>query len=166
MNKLKISIAFILLGAIALGGAMGFVGAIAPPEGFSVESTDGYAGDIQIEGKNPFDNLDSPEESIAPPSNIPEQEGKNDAIAPPSVGGDMLEENADDGNKDTESKFPSETNAFVKDYLIGATDQGSPFFEKIMPQIAANIKENNTHSVTKYYDALPLANNPENFQGQ
>ena len=165
MKKLKISIAFILLGAIALGGAMGFVGAIAPPEGFSVESTDGYAGDIQIEGKNPFDNLDSPEEIITPPSNTPEQEEKNDAIAPPSVGGDMLEENADDGNKDTESKFPSETNAFVKDYLIGATDQGSPFFEKIMPQIAANIKENNTHSVTKYYDALPLANNPENFQG-
>lgn len=61
--------------------------------------------------------------------------------------------------------FPSETNSFVSNYMIGATDQDAPFFDTILPAIAANIKENNTHSVTKYYDALPVANNPENFQG-
>ena len=68
-------------------------------------------------------------------------------------------------NEEESPKFPSETNSFVNDYLIGATDQSSPFFETIMPQIAANIKENNKHSVNKYFDELPVANNPENFQG-
>ena len=63
------------------------------------------------------------------------------------------------------TEFPSETNSFVKDYLIGDTDQKSPFFEKVLPAIAAKIKENNKHSVTPYYDKMPVANNPENFQG-
>ena len=37
----------------------------------------------------------------------------------------------------------NETNSFVKDYYIGATNQKSPFFDKILPEIAKNIKENN-----------------------
>ena len=63
------------------------------------------------------------------------------------------------------SEFPSETNSFVEDYLVGETDQDAPFFEEILPAIAENIEENNKHSVTPYYDKLPEANNPENFQG-
>lgn len=61
--------------------------------------------------------------------------------------------------------FPSELNPFGANYYIAATDQGRPFFEVVLPEIAANIKENNTHSISKYFDKLPLANNPENFQG-
>ena len=59
----------------------------------------------------------------------------------------------------------SETNAFVDNYYIGATDTDKPFFDEILPEIAKNIKENNKHSLTPYYDAFPVANNPENFQG-
>lgn len=59
----------------------------------------------------------------------------------------------------------TETNAFTSDYYIGATNQDKPFFDVILPEIAANIEENNKKSITPYYDALPLANNPENFQG-
>lgn len=59
----------------------------------------------------------------------------------------------------------SETNAFVSNYYIGATDQKKPFFEVVLPEIAKNIKENNKNSLTPYYDAFPVANNPENFQG-
>ena len=62
--------------------------------------------------------------------------------------------------------FPSETNSFVEDFLIEETDQQAPFFESILPQIEANIEENNTHTITKYYDELPVANNPANFQGR
>lgn len=58
-----------------------------------------------------------------------------------------------------------ETNAFVDNYYIGATDQEKPFFDVILPEIAKNIKENNKNSITPYYDAFPVANNPENFQG-
>ncbi len=61
--------------------------------------------------------------------------------------------------------FPSETNAFVADYYVEPINQEKPFFEKILPEIRKNIKENNKHTVTPYYDAFPLANNPENFQG-
>lgn len=61
--------------------------------------------------------------------------------------------------------FPSETNSFVQNFLIGPTDQDAPFFETVLPAIAENIEENNTHSINPYYDAFPLANNPENFQG-
>ena len=67
--------------------------------------------------------------------------------------------------ENTTSEFPSETNSFVDDFLLDETDQDAPFFEVILPQIAANIKENNKHPVTPYYDSFPLANNPENFQG-
>lgn len=63
------------------------------------------------------------------------------------------------------SAFPSETNPFVTNYYIGETDQDAPFFDVVLPQIAANIKKNNTHSISPYYDKFPLANNPENFQG-
>lgn len=59
----------------------------------------------------------------------------------------------------------SETNAFVDNFYIGATDQKKPFFDVVLPEIERNIKENNTHSLTPYYDAFPVANNPENFQG-
>ena len=37
----------------------------------------------------------------------------------------------------------SETNAFVDNFYIGATDQKKPFFDSILPEIAKNIKENN-----------------------
>lgn len=60
--------------------------------------------------------------------------------------------------------FPSETNAFTGTVYIGATDVDKPFFDEILPEIRANIAENNTHTVTPYYDAFPRANNPENFQ--
>ena len=62
-------------------------------------------------------------------------------------------------------EFPSETNAFVSDYYLEPINQEKPFFEKVLPEIRKNIKENNKHTVTPYYDAFPLANNPENFQG-
>ena len=61
--------------------------------------------------------------------------------------------------------FPSETNPFGTNYYVGATDQENPFFEKVLPAIRESIKENNTHTISPYYDKLPLANNPENFQG-
>ena len=66
---------------------------------------------------------------------------------------------------DPTTVFPYETNSFTADFLIGETNQEAPFFEAVLPAIKANIAENNTHSITKYYDQLPLANNPENFQG-
>ncbi len=61
--------------------------------------------------------------------------------------------------------FPSETNAFVADYYLEPINQEKPFFEQVLPEIRKNIKEHNKHTVTPYYDAFPLANNPENFQG-
>ena len=61
--------------------------------------------------------------------------------------------------------FPSETDSFVKDYLIDETDQSSPFFETVLPRIKANIQVNDKHSVNKHFDKLPVANNPRNFQG-
>lgn len=63
------------------------------------------------------------------------------------------------------SAFPSERDAFKSSFYIGETDQERPFFDVVLPEIVANIEENNTHSITPYYDALPRANNPENFQG-
>ena len=60
---------------------------------------------------------------------------------------------------------PRETNAFVDNYYIGETDQSSPFFDKVLPAIQKNIKTNNNHSITPYYDKFRPANNPENFQG-
>lgn len=65
----------------------------------------------------------------------------------------------------SESQFPSETNAFVSNHYSDPIDQDKPFFDEILPEIEKNIKENNTHTVTPYYDKFPLANNPENFQG-
>lgn len=62
-------------------------------------------------------------------------------------------------------KIPSETNPFGEDFLIEETDQSKPFFTKILPEIKNNIEENNKHSISEYFDALPVANNPENFQG-
>ena len=64
-----------------------------------------------------------------------------------------------------ETAFPSETDPFGENYYIDATNQEEPFFEKVLPEIAKNIKENNKHTISPYYDKLPLANNPENFQG-
>lgn len=67
----------------------------------------------------------------------------------------------------TEAKItiPSETDPFVSNYYVGATDQNAPFFDVVLPEIAKNIKTNNKHSISPYYDKFPLANNPENFQG-
>lgn len=61
--------------------------------------------------------------------------------------------------------MPSETNSFVSNYYIDEPDQDAPFFESVLPIIKKNIKEYNKHSVTPYFDKLPVANNPENFQG-
>lgn len=61
--------------------------------------------------------------------------------------------------------FPSETNSFAKTVYVEAIDKDKPFVDEILPQIKANIAENNKHTVTKYYDALPVLDNPENFQG-
>ena len=85
----------------------------------------------------------------------------------PAVGNDFenLVEEETNAAEEEIPVFPSETNSFAKDFLIGPTDQDAPFFEVVLPQIAKHIKEYNKHSVTKYYDALPVANNPENFQG-
>lgn len=60
---------------------------------------------------------------------------------------------------------PSETSAFVTNYLIGETDVDAPFFEEILPLIRKNIKEYNKHTVTPFYDKFDVLNNPENFQG-
>ena len=61
--------------------------------------------------------------------------------------------------------FPSETNCFVPDHFVDPINQEEPFFESVLPRIEANIKENNKHTITPYYDAFPKLNNPENFQG-
>lgn len=63
------------------------------------------------------------------------------------------------------TSFPSEKNPFVSNYYIGSTDTDKPFFDEVLPEIQKNIKTNNKHSISPYYDAFPLANNPENFQG-
>ena len=64
-----------------------------------------------------------------------------------------------------QAAFPSETDAFAKTYYLEPINQDAPFFDVVLPEIAANIEENNKHSVTPQYDKMPLANNPENFQG-
>ena len=60
---------------------------------------------------------------------------------------------------------PSETNPFGTTVYLGSFDKSSPFFETVLPEIAKNIKENNKHSISPYFDELPEANNPNNFQG-
>lgn len=64
---------------------------------------------------------------------------------------------------DETNEFPAETNAFEKTTYYVKPEKN--FFDEILPEIEKNIKENNTHTVTPYYDKFPLANNPENFQG-
>lgn len=59
--------------------------------------------------------------------------------------------------------FPAETNCFETTTYYVAPEKN--FFDEILPEIEKNIKVNNTHTVTPYYDKFPLANNPENFQG-
>jgi len=61
--------------------------------------------------------------------------------------------------------FPAETDPFAEDRYLDPIDQEKPFFDEILPEIRKNIKENNKHSISPYYDEFPLANNPENFQG-
>ena len=61
--------------------------------------------------------------------------------------------------------FPSETNPFATTVYIDTINKDKPFFDEVLPKIRANIVENNKHSISPYYDALPRANNPENFQG-
>ena len=63
------------------------------------------------------------------------------------------------------SAFPSETNPFCENYYVEPINQNAPFFDVILPEIQKNIKENNEHTISPYYDKMPLANNPENFQG-
>lgn len=84
------------------------------------------------------------------------------------VEADQAVKNPTDLGSDDEAEtvtFPSETDPFVADFLIGDTDQSAPFFDVILPAIRENIEVNNTHSISPYYDEFPLANNPENFQG-
>ncbi|MBO5339089.1 MAG: hypothetical protein J6A96_05250 [Clostridia bacterium] len=71
------------------------------------------------------------------------------------------------GQTTTISQFPSETNSHVANFLIDSTNQTSPFFETVLPAIAANIKENNTHSINPHFDAIPnnRPTNNQNFQG-
>lgn len=61
------------------------------------------------------------------------------------------------------TEFPAEINPFGTTVYYKATEK--VFFDEILPEIEKNIKENNTHTVSPYYDKFPLANNPENFQG-
>lgn len=63
------------------------------------------------------------------------------------------------------TQAPSEKDAFVDNYYVAPIDQDKPFFDEVLPEIEKNIAKNNKHSITPYYDKLPLANNPENFQG-
>ena len=60
--------------------------------------------------------------------------------------------------------LPTETNAFAGNFMIGNTDQDAPFFTVVLPKIAANIEENNTHPITPYYDKMKKQNNTTNFQ--
>lgn len=66
---------------------------------------------------------------------------------------------------DAATTFPSETDPFGANYYIEKTNQNEPFFEVILPRIAANLEENNKHSISPHYDKFKPANNPENFQG-
>ncbi|MBE6823954.1 MAG: hypothetical protein E7513_01270 [Ruminococcaceae bacterium] len=63
------------------------------------------------------------------------------------------------------SVAPSETDPFVSNYYLEPINQEKPFFDVVLPEIEKNIKTNNKNSISPYYDKLPLANNPENFQG-
>lgn len=63
------------------------------------------------------------------------------------------------------TSFPAETDSFKTTSYYKGTATDKPFFDEVMPEIIANIEENNKHTVTPYYDKMPLANNPENFQG-
>ena len=140
MKFYKITLIGVLVCAMLLGGGTAFAKALTAPND---------ADDIMINApqNDVLDNNDTPE---------------NDNVISPPAASDAV---ADAENKGSSETFPSETNSFVENYYIGATDQSSPFFEKVLPAIKANIAENNKHSVTPYYDAFPLANNPENFQG-
>ncbi|MBR3988371.1 MAG: metallophosphoesterase [Clostridia bacterium] len=60
---------------------------------------------------------------------------------------------------------PSEPNSFVSNVYLSQINQEAPFFDVILPHIAANIEEYNKHSITPHFDKLPVLNNPENFQG-
>lgn len=75
-----------------------------------------------------------------------------------ALGGSLAVANAADAP-------PSETNAFGGDYYVQPINQNKPFFDVVLPEIEANIKELNTHSVNPHFDKLPQLNNPENFQG-
>lgn len=66
---------------------------------------------------------------------------------------------------EAKATFPSETDPFVANHYVDPINQDAPFFDTILPAIEKNIKENNKHSISPYYDKMPRANNPENFQG-
>ena len=140
MKILKISVTCILLCAMILG----------------VLSCAKTEMNVNLGSSEPSDTSKTPEET----------EGNgNDSETQTPEEDESSEDSDQSSGTPTNTNFPSETNSFVEDYLIGSTDQSAPFFEKIMPQIASSIKQNNKHSVTKYFDSLPVANNPENFQG-
>lgn len=55
-----------------------------------------------------------------------------------------------------QAAFPSETDAFAKTYYLEPINQDAPFFDVVLPEIAANIEENNKHSVTPSMTRCPL----------
>ncbi len=61
--------------------------------------------------------------------------------------------------------IPSEPDPFVTNVYVDKINQEAPFFDVVLPHIAANIKEYNTHTISPHFDKLPELNNPENFQG-
>ena len=143
------------MSAMALGGGLSFAQALNAPdtaETFyeiiapTAENGVNDAADLSVTDPDYSEIVNSDAEFITDGAGV-----TSDNVGVISDGGEMI--------------FPSETNAFVKDYYVGATDQDAPFFETILPAIRENIEENNKHSITPYYDKMPLANNPENFQG-
>lgn len=142
MKIIKISVICTVVCAMLLG-----TGTLLTKATGSSQTLDSPATNLLAQGNNGKETFD---------------EGDNNLLGSPEQSN---EENTDEALSKSPTVFPSETNAFVKDFYISETDQDAPFFEKILPEIAANIKENNKHPITPYYDKLPLANNPENFQG-
>lgn len=151
MKIIKITVICALVCAMMLGGGSAFAQALAAPE---------KAGDAFVNAPQNDAVDNAPQNDAVVQDDPPKSDIQISTPSAPEVVGD-----AEEGKEAVNVTFPSETNAFVDNYYIGATDQDAPFFDTVLPAIKANIKENNKHSITPYYDEFPLANNPENFQG-
>ena len=153
MKNFKIIIAYALTFAMLLGAMLVLAVGLT---GCNAEQKDTQDTSKETEGTPG----EKPGETGAPSKDEDEDEDKDE-----DEDEDKDEDKKEEETPVTPGVFPSETNSFVKDYYVEATDQKSPFFEKILPAIAASVKANNKHSISPYYDKMPLANNPENFQG-